>query len=182
MDAALSPRSRALRKIFQHMDANGDGVIDELEGVAIGRLLNGGSADAGQRFWQQLLLDVDTDVSGDVSLTEYLAYGRKVYAPSDTLQLEIHLQRLEENASRQARQTQQTDLVLLEHRLLAELDTRYKAQKVFSKISRFIVKAPKVMRQIVADSDTVLDGISRQFLDETEWAMPLGKSARVHFL
>ena len=41
---ADTPRGPILKKMFESMDTDGNGEIDESEGIAIGRMLSGGNA------------------------------------------------------------------------------------------------------------------------------------------
>ena len=80
---ADTPRGPILKKMFAEMDSNGDGVIDEKEGLAIGRLLAGGNAGEAKRFWEEMKAGADTDKNGTVSLDEYVNYGRDVTSAND---------------------------------------------------------------------------------------------------
>lgn len=102
-----TPRGPVLRKMFKAMDTDGDGSIDEREGLAIGRVLAGDTAGAVQ-FWEQLRKGADSDGDGVVSLDEYLQYSRAQTAsrnPEEVSRgLEEHLQRLQESRARQFQQ------------------------------------------------------------------------------
>ena len=116
-----TPRTTVFRKLFATMDADGDGQIDATEGTAIGRILGGGDADAGARFWRELQSEADTDGSGTVGLDEYISYGRSKTRLEDVEKLQMDLVRLEESRGRRAQQSQRT-----------ELDRRTKAERVFA--------------------------------------------------
>ena len=105
--------------MFATMDLDGDGEIDEQEGVAIGRMLAGGDAAKGKVFWDELLAAADTDDSGTVSREEYLAFGRKHTDIKAVDTLQLHLARLEEATARRALQS---------HRLLSPVE---QATRVF---------------------------------------------------
>lgn len=114
-----TPRGPILAKMFDEMDANGDGQIDEKEGVKIGRLLAGGDATMGKQFWAELKAGADDDGDGRISKEEYVRYGRSVTDAKAAHVLQLHLARLEEANARQARQS---------HR---KLDPRAQATRVF---------------------------------------------------
>jgi Ca2+-binding EF-hand superfamily protein len=116
---ADTPRGPILKKMFAEMDSNGDGVIDEKEGLAIGRLLAGGNAGEAKRFWEEMKAGADTDKNGTVSLDEYVNYGRDVTSANAADVLQLHLARLEEARARQAQQS---------HRLV---DPRAQATRIF---------------------------------------------------
>ena len=103
-----TPRGPVLKKLFKLFDENGDGEIDETEGLKIGRTLAGGSVEAAQKFWSDLKEAADTDHSNTVSLDEYLAYSRKQTESQDVdrvvTSLNASLARLEEAHAREQQQ------------------------------------------------------------------------------
>ena len=111
-----TPRGPVLRKMFKAMDTDGDGSIDEREGLAIGRVLAGDTAGAVQ-FWEQLRKGADSDGDGVVSLDEYLQYSRAQTAsrnPEEVSRgLEEHLQRLQESRVAAGGPLQETQLQVL---------------------------------------------------------------------
>ena len=103
--SVATPRTPVLCKLFRAMDENGDGSIDEREGLAIGRVLSRDAAGA-VRFWEALRDGADADKDGTVSLDEYLAYSRAQTegrpVTSVVHDLENSLQRLQESCARPA--------------------------------------------------------------------------------
>ena len=92
------------------MDTNGDGHIDETEGLAIGRKLSGGNVELAAAFWRDLCSNADTDRSGTVTLDEYLQFSRSQTATMPVGEvvssIEITVARLEEAKGRELQQTQ----------------------------------------------------------------------------
>ena len=108
---AQTPRSSlrpVLTKIFHVMDNDGDGSVSEAEGLAIGRALAGGDADAAAAWWADLLRQADTDKSGALELSEWIEYATKPYLGKDvsTAQRELEdlVERLSSSKSRQVQQ------------------------------------------------------------------------------
>ena len=106
-----TPRGPRLQKLFNLMDSNKDGHIDEMEGVAIGRLLFGGNAKSGMEFWQQLLSQSDFNQNRKIELHEYLQYCRSLSSGRDAREvaqeLEQSIDRLEVAKARESLQRRQ---------------------------------------------------------------------------
>jgi len=94
-----------LTKVFQLMDSDKNGHIDEQEGWAIGRALGGSGGDA--KKWWDTILAADTDGSGTIELDEWLAYNLTAYKGkegSGLLELQAMYERLEQSLARRAQQ------------------------------------------------------------------------------
>merc|ERR1711934_122596 len=65
-----------LKEIFALMDANGDGSIDEDEGIAIGQAM-GESKDQARKSWQAMCKDMDDDGNTAIELEEWLKFYKK---------------------------------------------------------------------------------------------------------
>ena len=65
-----------LEEVFKLMDANGDGGIDEDEGVAIGMAM-GESEEVAKNSWKAMCKDMDDDGNTTIELPEWLAFYDK---------------------------------------------------------------------------------------------------------
>lgn len=100
-----------LTKIFQLMDSDKNGHIDEQEGWAIGRALGASGGDA--KKWWDTIVTADTDGSGTIELEEWLAYNLAAYKgkeASGLLELQAMYERLEMNLARRTQQQALPDL------------------------------------------------------------------------
>merc|ERR1712139_559380 len=68
-----------LKEIFSLMDANGDGSIDEDEGIAIGQAM-GESKDQARKSWQAMCKDMDDDGNTTIEIEEWLGFYKKSLA------------------------------------------------------------------------------------------------------
>merc|ERR1712072_795416 len=65
-----------LTEIFHLMDDNGDGSIDEDEGVAIGKAM-GESEEQAKKSWKAMCKDMDDDGNTTIELPEWLDFYTK---------------------------------------------------------------------------------------------------------
>merc|ERR1712022_90778 len=65
-----------LEEVFTLMDANGDGGIDETEGVAIGMAM-GESEEVAKNSWKAMCKDMDDDGNTTIELPEWLEFYKK---------------------------------------------------------------------------------------------------------
>ena len=95
-----------LEKIFELMDSDGNGHIDEQEGLAIARAL--GDKDP-QKWWESLLKHVDVDGSGTIEQEEYVSFMVAAYQGAEvsaaTEELERMFTKLDEGLARKALQS-----------------------------------------------------------------------------
>jgi hypothetical protein len=97
--ALRTPRSSLnpwVTKIFALMDVDGDGHVEEAEGVAIGRILSGGDGQKAREWWTSMLSIADADCSKTLTLDEWRAYVGKAYDGKDVARAEMELARLYE--------------------------------------------------------------------------------------
>merc|ERR1711907_216182 len=65
-----------LTEIFELMDENGDGSIDETEGIAIGKAM-GESEEQAKKSWKAMCKDMDDDGNTTIELPEWLDFYTK---------------------------------------------------------------------------------------------------------
>ena len=98
-----TPANRILLKMFMLMDEDGNGMLEENECVAIGRILLGDAA-AAQAQWDELLREADDDGSGTISVEEWMAWKGRGASDRDVPALEEHYQRLSQTRARAMQQ------------------------------------------------------------------------------
>merc|ERR1711934_717635 len=71
-----------LKAIFHAMDDNGDGELDESEGIAIGQAM-GESEEQARKSWKQMCSDMDVDGNTTIDLAEWASFYKKSLKDAD---------------------------------------------------------------------------------------------------